>query len=199
MNTGPDLATPLLGAVVLTGGTGRRLGGVDKASLEVGGVTLLERALAAMVGADETVVVGDRVPTSRPVTWAREEPPGGGPAAGLLAGLDAFTRKPDLLCVLAVDMPGVVAATVERLTAAVADAHADAAVLVDGDGLRQPLAGVYRYDALQAARPPNSQGERGLPVRRLIAPLHIVEVVARGPEGRDVDTWDDLRDLERDR
>jgi molybdopterin-guanine dinucleotide biosynthesis protein A len=75
-------------AIVLAGGRGARLGGVDKADLVVGGQTLLERALAATAGANRTVVVGPRRPTSRPVTWAREHPPGGGPVAALAAGLE---------------------------------------------------------------------------------------------------------------
>ncbi|MGZ4699436.1 MAG: molybdenum cofactor guanylyltransferase, partial [Oryzihumus sp.] len=96
-----------LGAVVLAGGTAARMGGIDKASIEVDGVTLLERSLAATASAVEVVVVGTEVPTSRPVTWTREDPAGGGPAAGLLAGLDRFLRPPDLVCVLAVDTPRV--------------------------------------------------------------------------------------------
>ena len=71
---------PRLAAVILTGGTGVRLGGVDKASIEIAGQTLLEHALTATAVADEVVVVGPQVPTSRPVTWTREDPPGGGPA-----------------------------------------------------------------------------------------------------------------------
>src|SRR5690606_7523849 len=79
-----------IGAVVLTGGTGARLGGADKASIEIGGLTLLERALDALLDVDDVVVVGEPVRTSRPVTFTREDPAGGGPAAGLLAGLRAF-------------------------------------------------------------------------------------------------------------
>lgn len=81
------------GAVILTGGTAARLDGADKAGLEVGGTTLLEHALGAAAGASEVVVVGPDVPTSRPVTFVREDPPGGGPAAGLLAGLAGFARS----------------------------------------------------------------------------------------------------------
>ena len=58
-----------LGAVVLAGGTGARLGGVDKAAIELDGVTLLERTLTTTMSATEVVVVGPEVPTSRPVTW----------------------------------------------------------------------------------------------------------------------------------
>jgi len=192
----PATGEPLrLGAVVLTGGRGSRLGGTDKASLEIDGVTMLERAVAATMSAGQVVVVGDRSPTTREVTWAREQPAGGGPAAGLLAGLDALGAAPDLVCVLAVDMPGVHAGTVARLTWAVeADAVADGALLVDRDGRRQPLAAVYRRAALLAARPPRGE-EFGLPVHRLVGGLRLLEVPSVGTEARDVDTWEDLRDL----
>ena len=185
-----------LGAVVLAGGTAARMGGVDKASIEIDGVTLLERTLAATMSAVEVVVVGRQVPTSRPVTWTAEDPPQGGPAAGLLAALDRFLVPPDLVAVLAVDMPRVHAGTVARLTWAVeGDASADGAVLVDREGRRQPLAAVYRHTALTAARPPTPEQEHGLPVRRLVGALRLVEVPVTGEEARDVDTWEDLRDL----
>lgn len=185
-----------LGAVVLAGGTAVRMGGVDKAAIEIDGVTLLERALAATMSATEVVVVGDEVPTTRPVTWTREDPPGGGPAAGLLAGLDRFLRPPDLVCVLAVDMPRVNAGTVARLTWAVeGDTTVDGAVLLDGEGRRQVLTAVYRLVSLQAARPEDREREHGLPVRRLVGLLRLAEVPAVGDEARDVDTWEDLRDL----
>lgn len=186
-----------LAAVVLAGGGGVRMGGVDKAAIEIGGITLLERALAVLSSADEVVVVGEQVPTSRPVTWIREDPSGGGPAAGLLAGIDALARKPDLVCVMACDMPWVTVSTVRRLReAAVGGADVDAAVLVDGGGRRQTLMGVYRYSPLIAGRPAR-EDEHGMPVRRLVEHLRFVEVPALGDEARDVDTWEDLRDLDR--
>lgn len=184
---------------MLTGGTAVRLGGADKASIEIAGVTLLERALAATSAASEVVVVGEQVPTSRPVTWTREDPPGGGPAAGLLAGLDAFRTPPDLVHVLAVDMPRVTAATLARLTWRLEDdLGADAALLVDADGRRQPLAGVYRYSSLQSVRPSEHEAEQGMSLRALVRDLVTAGVAGVGDESRDVDTWDDLRDL-RDR
>jgi molybdopterin-guanine dinucleotide biosynthesis protein A len=185
-----------LGAVVLAGGTGARLGGRDKAAIEVDGVTLLERALSATLAALEVVVVGAEVPTSRPVTWCREDPPLGGPAAGLLTALDRFAVAPDLVAVLAVDMPKVNAGTLARLTWAVeADPAVDGAVLVDDQGRRQTLASVYRRSALVAARPRDGQ-EHGLPMRRLVGTLRLAEVATVGDEARDVDTWADVRDLQ---
>ncbi len=187
-----------LGAVVLAGGTGARLGGADKAALELDGVTLLERALAATVSAVEVVVVGVEVPTSRPVTWTLEEPAGGGPAAGILAAVDRLGAGPELVAVLAVDMPLVTPVTVARLTWAVeADADVEGAVLVDPDGRRQPLAAVYRRVALARARPDDPALEHGLPVRRLVGRLRLAEVPAFGDEARDVDTWTDLEALRR--
>ncbi|NUR05663.1 MAG: NTP transferase domain-containing protein [Nocardioidaceae bacterium] len=195
-SSGTGSPPPLrLGAVVLAGGTAARMGGIDKASIEVGDVTLLERALAAVMSAVEVVVVGHQVPTTRPVTWTLEDPASGGPAAALLAGLDRFLRPPDLVAALAVDMPRVNAGTVARLTWAVeADRDLDGAVLVGGDGRRQTLAAVYRYPALRKSDPGLEQ-RHGLPVRRLVADLRLCEVPAVGDETRDVDTWDDLRDL----
>jgi molybdopterin-guanine dinucleotide biosynthesis protein A len=185
-----------LAAVVLTGGTAARMDGVDKASIELDGVTLLERALAATAAAVDVVVVGSEVPTSRPVTFTREDPPGGGPAAGLLAGLDRLRGEPDLVCVLAVDMPRVDAGTVARLARAVSsDPGADGAWLVDAEGRHQPLAAVYRTASLATARPAAREEEHGLPVRRLLAGLRMVPVSPLGDEARDVDTWADLRDL----
>ncbi len=191
------MSEPLrLAAVVLTGGTATRLGGLDKAALEVDGVTTLERALAATMAALEVVVVGEPVATSRPVTWAREDPPGGGPAAGLLAGLRRFDAPPEVVCVLAVDMPRVNAGTVARLTWAVeADPDVDGALLVDARGRRQFLAAAYRPAALVAAAPADPADEHGLPMRRLVADLRLVEVPSVGDEARDLDTWEDVRAL----
>ncbi len=77
--------------MVLSGGGATRLDGVDKAALEHEGRTLLEHALAALGAASEIVVVGPVAPTGRPVTFTRETPPGGGPLAGLSAGVAALT------------------------------------------------------------------------------------------------------------
>jgi molybdopterin-guanine dinucleotide biosynthesis protein A len=188
---GPNRAHVALGAVVLAGGTAARMGGVDKASIELAGRTLLAWALDAVVDAGEVVVLGEWVPTERPVTFTREDPARGGPAAGLLAGLDAFARRPQELVVLAVDMPRVTMATVGRLRAAAAG-H-DGAVLCDGRGRRQ-LAMVLDPVELGAARPPYDQ-QHGLPMHRLLAGLDLAEVPAIGDEAHDVDGWSDLRDL----
>lgn len=180
-----------LGAVILAGGTAARMGGVDKASIEFRGRTLLEYALDAVIDATEVVVVGDWVRTNRPVTFTREDPVQGGPAAGLLAGLDSFARKPRQLAVLAVDMPLVSMSTFSRMRAA-AEGH-DGSVLIGDDGRRQ-LVYLFDVERLLAARPEYG-GEYGLPIKILTAELDLAEVAAIGDEARDIDGWTDLRDL----
>lgn len=196
----PDLQpAQRVGAVVLAGGTAARMDGVDKAAIELDGLTLLERALAATMTAVEVVVVGHQVPTTRPVTWTMEDPRGGGPAAGLLTALGCFYRLPDLVQVLAVDMPHTTPGTFARLAAALQDPTADAAVLVDEGGRPQPLCAVYRGRSLAAAAPASAEEWHGLPVRRLLEPLRLAEVPAAPGETRDVDTWADLRELRQGR
>lgn len=192
--TGGVALSPRIAAVVLTGGSGRRLGGADKAQLRLAGDTLLERALQATAAVDEVVVVGPRRPTSRAVTWAREDPPGGGPAAGVLAGVDALDVPADVVCVLAVDMPHVTGRTLDRLVAALGTSDADAACLASGVQ-RQWLAAAYRYAALADARPADPDAVSGLPMKRLVAPLRFVGVAAEADEAQDVDTWEDLSRL----
>ncbi|HEY3261982.1 MAG TPA: NTP transferase domain-containing protein, partial [Pseudonocardiaceae bacterium] len=75
---------PRWAAVVLAGGRARRLGGVDKVGLAIGGRTLLDGVLVACDGAEPIVVVGPRRPTATPVRWAREEPAHAGPLAALV-------------------------------------------------------------------------------------------------------------------
>jgi len=175
-------------ALVLAGGGGTRLGGVDKPGLTVGGRTLLDRVLDACAGARSTVVVGPPRETAHSeVRWTREEPPGGGPVAGIAAGLALVTSEQLLL--FAADLPFLDRPTVERLLAALADA--DTALLVDAAGRDQPLAAAYRTAPLRAALA--ALGDpAGQPLRRLTAPLHAVRLA--DPEGvaYDCDTWEEL-------
>ncbi|MFF4549707.1 NTP transferase domain-containing protein [Streptomyces sp. NPDC001435] len=165
-------------AVVLAGGAARRLGGVDKPAVRVGGRPLLDRVLAACAGARTTVVVAEPRPTARPVRWAREEPPGGGPVAALDAGLrhtatqavptedvptqdvptqdipteDAPEHAPggaEFTLVFSADLPFLEEATVRRLVTALRTSGAEGALLSDADGRDQPLVAAYRTAALR--------------------------------------------------
>ncbi|MFJ9563409.1 NTP transferase domain-containing protein [Streptomyces fuscichromogenes] len=181
-------------AIVLAGGAARRLGGTDKPSVRVGGRPLLDRVLAACAGARRTVVVAAPRPTSRPVRWTREDPPGGGPVAALDAGLRHTTA--DHVVVLSADLPFLEEATVARLLAALRASGADAALLTDADGRDQPLVAAYRTAALHRALAALAEGDNGLtglPLRRLTATLDLTRV----PDplaSFDCDTWDDIAD-----
>jgi molybdopterin-guanine dinucleotide biosynthesis protein A len=181
-------------AIVLAGGQAARLGGADKATIEVRGRSLLEHALDAVIDAAEVVVVGPQVPTERPATFVVEDPRYGGPVAGLLTGRDSLLRTFPWLAVLAVDMPFLTATTIRRLHEA-AIGH-DGAVLVD-PGLRRQLAFVVDTARLAEVEP-DFEARHGHPVSTLLDALDLVAVPALGREHRDVDSWTDLRDLADD-
>ncbi|AKN70259.1 MULTISPECIES: NTP transferase domain-containing protein [Streptomyces] len=181
-------------AVVLAGGAARRLGGADKPGLRVGGRALLDRVLAACAGAATTVVVAAPRPTARPVRWAREDPPGGGPVAALEAGLRRTTAAHTV--VLSADLPFLEPATLRRLLTALRGTGADGALLTDADGRDQPLVAAYRTAALRrelTALAAAHDGLTGLPLRRLTGALRLTRV----PDplaSFDCDTWDDIAD-----
>ncbi|MER5918756.1 NTP transferase domain-containing protein [Streptomyces mirabilis] len=186
-------------AVVLAGGAARRLGGADKPGLRVGGRPLLDRVLAACATATTTVVVAEPRRTARPVEWAREEPPGGGPLAALDAGLRHVSAEH--VVVLSADLPFLDEATVRRLLGALrtgdapqGPARPDGVLLTDPDGRDQPLVAAYRADALRrelAALAVAHGGVTGLPLRRLTAALDLTRI-SDPVASFDCDTWDDI-------
>jgi pyruvate,water dikinase len=181
-------------AIVLAGGSGRRLGGIDKPALRTGRRTLLQVALDALDGIP-VVVVGPLREVPAGVVIVREDPPGGGPAAAVAAGQAAM---PDDLAadaavaVLAADLPAIDAAAIGRLCASLTG---DGAVLVDRQGRRQWLIGVWRHRALRmaVARRPDWHGRS---VRELFGPLRAAEVGGHEAATVDVDTPEDLRRLD---
>ncbi|MCX5196200.1 molybdenum cofactor guanylyltransferase [Streptomyces sp. NBC_00249] len=188
-------------AIVLAGGAARRLGGADKPALHVGGRALLDRVLDACADARATVVVGARRATARPVRWAREDPPGGGPVAALDAGLRQTTAE--LVLVLSADLPFLDRDTVHALLDAAAsdgaplDATAsDGVLLRDPDGRDQPLVAAYRTEPLrrELALLATEHGHlRDLPLRALTAELDLATITAAAPLASfDCDTWEDL-------
>ncbi|MFL6072349.1 MAG: molybdenum cofactor guanylyltransferase [Mycobacteriales bacterium] len=177
-------------AVILAGGRGSRLGGVDKPALEVGDRTLLERVLAAVTGAGRVVVAGPAAPP--PAIVVREEPPGAGPVAALAAALPEVTAP--VVLVLAADLPFLTERHCARLRSAL---RGDAAVAVDTGGHDQYLLAAWRTPALRR-RLDGLPGYGGLPVRRLYqgADLDRVALEAAGtrpPPWFDCDTAEDLR------
>jgi molybdopterin-guanine dinucleotide biosynthesis protein A len=184
--------------VVLAGGAGRRLGGRDKAAVEVRGEPMLASVLAAVEGAHQRVVVGPpRQGLPPDVRTTVEQPRGGGPLAALAAGLRLVDAE--LVAVLGTDLPGLTADAVAALCDAVATGtRVDGAVYVDDAGRRQTMCGVWRTDALR--RGLATLGEpAGRALRELLEPLRVTQLTSAGagiPPWFDCDTDDDLRRAE---
>ena len=182
-------------AIIVAGGRGSRLGGVVKADLQVGGQRLLDRVLAAARHAQQRVVVG-QVDVPAGVMQVVEDPPGSGPAAGLVAGLDAIAAPAEWTLILACDLPGAEQAVPQLLAAAMDGGDADGHCLGSGDGTPQWLLGIHRSDALRRAA--SDYGDpRQRSVRGLLAPLRLDVIADPEGVGKDVDTWGDYEAWDR--
>ena len=153
-------------AVVLAGGRATRLGGVAKPLVEVRGRTMLEAALAAAAGAERIVVVGP-LPVPEGILRTVEDPPHGGPAAALAAGLATLDVDAPWTLVLASDLPGAEGAVPTLLSAAATESTAESAA-----------DGVCFHDALS--------------MRRLLAPLDLRSLPGDPAAIGDCDTWADI-------
>jgi molybdopterin-guanine dinucleotide biosynthesis protein A len=191
-----------LDAIVLAGGRAGRLGGASKPDLVVGGRRLLATAIdaARSVRARHVVVVGPPSLDAPGCLVVREDPPFGGPVAGLAAGLaalpsDAAESAPDTdVLVLACDMPDADAVAARLLEArrtgpAPGPGH-DGVCLVDASGRTQWLAALYSRRALEHALAALDHVD-GAAMRRLAASLDLT-AVPDGGSTQDIDTWGDL-------
>ena len=182
------MTTPPYDAIVLAGGRARRAGG-EKLALRRGGQSVLDLAVLAVGDAATVVVVGPvvAVPKVRgQLVWRREDPPYGGPVAAIAAAL------PELRCervvVLAGDVPAAGPAVTATLAALGADI--DVAVVVDTEGVQQPLLAAYRTDWLR-----ERVAAGGRAARSLLDGARCVEVPDRWDAARDVDTREDAAAL----
>lgn len=189
----------IVDAIVLAGGRSSRLGSVSKSELRYDGQSLLQRSLTAVAGAQRTVVVGVQPVEPLPdgVLLTREDPPFGGPAAGMAAGmatLAACSPTPsDVIIVLACDMPHSALAIPLLLDAIAGNPDAGGAVAIDGDDRPQLLAAAYRTAPLTSAVAAHRAAETlsNLPVHRLVNGLTLVTVRVPTDATADVDTWED--------
>ena len=180
-------------AVVLAGGAGRRFGGPVKPLTPVGGRPMLHRVLDAVAGAEPRVVVGPAtLPVPDGVRLVVEE--GGGPVAGLAAGLSTVDG-PAVTALLGADLPLLTGKAMDALRQAVS--AVDGAVYVDDRGRRQILCGVWRTEALRR-RLADIGDPRGARLATLLDGLDVVEV--RSDEDRpwyDCDSPEDVVRAER--
>lgn len=181
-------------AIVLAGGRGSRLGGVSKPDVAVGGRRLLDVALAGVAGAEQVVVVGEvEVPPG--VLRTREDPPFGGPVAGVEAGFALLPSHAPWTVLLASDLPDAEAAA-SVLLADEPAADVDGACLVDKDGRLQWLLGCYRSDVL-GRRLAERNGITAM--YRLLEPLTLQRIDPGEASVADLDTPEDADAWRRER
>lgn len=147
--------------IVLAGGASHRMG-QDKAMLELGGQTLLQRAAEAVSRACEELVIAAadrpalRLPDLSPV-WVPDAPGAAGPLAGLATGLAAASYP--VVIVVACDMPFLNDRLLQHLLRSVIDC--DAVVPMAG-GRAQPLHAAYSRDCLPTVRALRRLGARSM-------------------------------------
>jgi molybdopterin-guanine dinucleotide biosynthesis protein A len=186
----------MVAGLLLTGGESRRMG-VDKATLELGGERLVDRAGRLLEAVcDPILEVG---PGYTELEAVREEPPGTGPLAAIAAGGLALRlreqRGPAI--VLAVDLPLMTEGFLRFLSTF----PGDGSVVPFVAGEPQPVCARYSEDALIRAEEAVRRGERAIrPFLRTLPDLqwtgprmwgHVAEERTLG----DVDTPEDLRRL----
>ncbi len=181
-------------AVILAGGRSARMG-TEKAALKIADTTLLQRAIDACAECRTVVVVAPAevaalaASATAEVLTTCEDPPLGGPVAGVDAGLAALPSVPAeaTVLVLSVDLARPREVVAALLARAGEGDWADGIALVDAEGWRQGMAALYRREALAAALG-RLDTVRDVSVQRLVRGLDLTSLV--GPEGitDDVDT-----------
>ncbi|MCQ4613805.1 molybdenum cofactor guanylyltransferase [Corynebacterium sp. CCUG 55013] len=178
-----------VGIIVLAGGRSTRMG-ADKAQVKVNGTRLVD-AVCARIPDDVPRIVVSPKPLGMPTV--SEDPPFGGPVAGIAAGLSRIDAP--FVAIVSVDAPRS-PELIPVLSRAARDG-ADVAVVEAADGYLQPLCAVWNRASLVAAL--DAAGSRDIPAKRLFdAVEHVVRVQGTGAE-RDYDTrleLDELGDVE---
>jgi molybdopterin-guanine dinucleotide biosynthesis protein A len=183
-------------AFILTGGRSSRMG-TDKAFLNFGAQTLLERALTLVAAVcPQVAIVGDSAKYSRFGTAIEDVYRDAGPLAGIHAAL--LQSSAGLNLMLAVDMPFVSHNLLAFLFACAASTGALVTVPRTGGGF-QPLCAVYRTQFATAAEHALRAGKNKIDAVFAGLPIRVVEENELEAAGfsaqlfRNVNTPEDLR------
>lgn len=156
----PDLGLSTT-ALIFAGGRATRLGGVNKALLDVGGSTIVERILATLSPlADERVLLTNdsALADIGGVRLVYDPQPHAGVLAALAAGLTSSTG--DVCLAVACDMPFVSRRLFEHLLELHRTTQADV-VIPRTAGFLEPMHAVYRRQTvLQAIQAALARGEQ---------------------------------------
>ena len=148
--------TPYSG-IILAGGKSSRLG-VDKAFLKIGSKPIVVRAMEAMVGLCDEIVISANDPepyTGMPVRVVEDIVPGGGSLVGLYSSLSSL--KNEYAFVAACDMPFLSTVFIKRMMEAAAGYDALVPVY---KGYMEPLHAVYSRRCLGAIKKRIDEGQR---------------------------------------
>jgi molybdopterin-guanine dinucleotide biosynthesis protein A len=186
-----NIAPVACAGIVLTGGTSRRLG-FDKTTVEVGGETLADRAARVLSAVCAPVLeVG---PGRSRLPSVREDPPGSGPLAALVAGAAALAA--DSVVLLGCDLVAVEAPLLRLL----ADWAGAPTAVPRVAGRDQLVCARYGADAIAAAGRLLEAGERSLRALLAAVPADVLTeehwgAVATASSFADLDTPADLERL----
>jgi molybdenum cofactor guanylyltransferase len=177
-------------AAILAGGRARRMQGLDKSALDVGGRSILSRQINVLQAlTPELLIVGDPARFAGPIAGAGAGLPRGdvagvrvvpdrvadaGPLGGLYTAL-LETAAP-LVVLVACDMPFLTLAFLQHLVARAQDEHAEVAVPRTGDRYH-PLCAAYARTLLP--RVADRVARRDLEMTGLIRETRRVEI---GPD-----------------
>ncbi|WP_165241776.1 molybdenum cofactor guanylyltransferase [Corynebacterium lizhenjunii] len=180
----------MLGVIVLAGGRNTRMKGTDKAAITVGGERFIDRLYRQLPAHALPIAV-----TPRDIGHPRvcEQPPFGGPVAGIAAGAAYLARHPEVstIAVLSADAPDS-PRTLPALQAALdaAGCSADVAVCAEAEHLH-PLCALWHAAALHCAL--QQLGDpRDVSAKRLLSLARGQVVVPDCDFARDYDTPTDV-------
>jgi molybdopterin-guanine dinucleotide biosynthesis protein A len=114
----PEIAAPVVAAAILAGGRARRMNGVNKAQLRIGGERIVERQLRLLRAvADPVFIVSSRQEefADLGVEVVPDAIAGAGPLGGIYTALVTSPRARTLI--VGCDLPFLAPALLERLTA----------------------------------------------------------------------------------
>ena len=165
-----------IAAVVLAGGKAERLGGINKALIEIGGRTLLDRARDAILGCDPLLLaVGHSDFGAAGMTATADiESDYAGPLAGIAAAADALQEaEAEWLLSLAVDTPFFPADFARRALSSIGTADAAIGCFGPQD---YPTNGLWRLAAIRDLPRGVRDGTAPHSLKRLAASLRTVRL-----------------------
>ncbi len=165
-----------LAAAILTGGRASRMGGLRKATLAMGGTSIIDRQLAVLrtLAAPVFLVTSAQAPSDAELTVVRDEYPDHGALGGIYTAIVASPHERTL--VVACDMPFLNAAFLTHLVGIDADL-----VIPRTSRGYEPLCAIYSRACAPSIRERLTRGE--LEASRLPDGVRVAESRARDRGG----------------